>query len=231
MPLPKIALVALSSVLCLAGATACGGDVGSLATADAGGSDSGGGSDGGGGTDSSPPLSAGCPTAVPSTGSSCTNEGLQCEYGDSWWSVSCDPVVQCNGGQWSTYKPSFEPCSPQPGPNAASCPSDYASVPQGSACTTTGLSCVYAQGECSCQVPLEGPVLIDGGSGYWGCVPEQGCPFPRPPLGSACTNPSGTESDCTYEACAYAQTCQNGAWVALEEACAGTGGGGGLGGP
>jgi hypothetical protein len=226
MPVPRIALVALSSVLCVASAAACGGSVGSLATGDAGRSDSGGGSDGGNEIDSSPPLTAGCPTSLPADGSSCTSEGLQCEYGDSWWSVSCDSVVQCAGGQWSKFMPTFGPCTPQPGPNAASCPADYAAVPQGSACSANGLSCIYGQGECSCQVPLGGPIFVDGGSGYWGCVPEQGCPFPRPPLGSACTSGPSGNSDCTYEACAYAQTCQNGAWTAIEEACAGTGGGG-----
>jgi hypothetical protein len=102
-------------------------------------------------------------------------------------------------------------------PNTAACPTDYASVPQGSACSTDGLSCIYEQGECSCQVPLGGPVQIDGGTGYWGCVPEQGCPFPRARLGSACSG----DAMCTYEACSYAQNCQGGVWQAQQEACAG----------
>jgi hypothetical protein len=155
-------------------------------------------------------------------GATCAHENVQCEYGDAWWSVACDSVVQCQNGQWATYQPSFEPCSAKPGPNSASCPADYAAVPQGSMCATTGVSCVYDQGECACQVPLEGPIEIDGGTGYWGCVPEQGCPFPRPPLGSACSS-EGT--NCTYEACSYAQTCQGGLWEAQEEACAQAGGG------
>ena len=118
--------------------------------------------------------------------------------------------------------PSFEPCQPQPGPNGAACPSDYAAVPQGSPCATDGLSCIYTEGECGCQVPLGGPVEIDGGTGYWSCVPEQGCPFPRARLGTACTS---TQSDCTYEQCSYAQACQDGVWQAEEEACAGAAGG------
>jgi hypothetical protein len=67
-------------------------------------------------------------------------------------------------------------------------------------------------------VPIGGPVQIDGGTPDWGCVPEQGCPFPRPLLGVACNSPGQT---CTYEACSYGETCQNGAWQADEEGCAG----------
>ena len=160
--------------------------------------------------------------AAPATGSSCSDEDVQCEYGNAWWSVSCDTVTQCQGGLWTTFQPSFDPCSAMPGPNEPSCPTDYAAVPQGSACSTNGLSCVYPLGECQCQVPLEGPVEIDGGTGYWGCVPEQGCPFPRPRLGSPCHG----NTMCTYETCSYAQTCQDGVWQAQQEACAGTAGGG-----
>jgi hypothetical protein len=174
------------------------------------------------GGDSSAPWSPVCPDTQPATGSSCSTENVQCEYGDSWWSVSCDPVVQCQSGHWGTFQPSFEPCSAKPGPNSAQCPSTYAAVSQGSSCTDTSLSCVYEQGECSCQMPLGGPVQIDGGSAYWGCEPGQGCPFPRPRIGAACSD-EGTS--CTYEACSYAQTCQGGAWQGQEEACATPGGG------
>ena len=123
------------------------------------------------------------------------------------------------------YQPSFEACTPKPGPNSASCPATYASVPLGASCAATGLSCTYGQGLCSCQEPLGGPIQIDSGTGphgYWGCVPEQGCPFPRPRLGSACAS---VGLYCTYEACSYAQTCQGGVWQGQSEACAVPGGG------
>jgi hypothetical protein len=231
MRVPSIAVLAAAAAL--AGITpGCGGSVftgasgggdsgtpeGGAGDAGPGPSDGGGGPDGGG-VDGSPPWSPVCPASLPASGSSCAGQDVQCEYGDAWWSVSCDSVAQCQGGQWTTFQPSFEPCSAKPGPNAASCPADFASVPQGAACATNGLSCIYDQGECSCEVPLEGPVEIDGGTGYWGCVPEQGCPFPRPRLGSPCHG----NMSCTYEECSYAQTCQGGVWQAEEEACAGTG--------
>jgi hypothetical protein len=173
--------------------------------------------------DSAAPWSPVCPATLPAAGTPCSKDDLQCEYGDAWWSVGCDTVMQCQSGVWSTFMPSFEPCQAQPGPNSAACPPDYAAVPQGSACSTDGLSCIYDQGECACQVPLEGPVEIDGGTGYWGCVPEQGCPFPRARLGTACTS---SQADCTYEECSYAQSCQDGVWQAQPEACAGAAGGG-----
>jgi hypothetical protein len=188
---------------------------------DAGGDDAS--SNDGGGHDASPPLSPDCPAALPTAGSACTHENVQCEYGDAWWSVSCDSVVQCQSGVWTPFKPSYEPCSAEPGPNSASCPADFAAVPQGE-CSMNGLTCVYPQGECSCAVLLGGPVQIDGGVADWGCVPEQGCPFPRPLLGTPC---SGEGIDCTYEACSYGETCTNGLWEALEEGCAGAGQGSG----
>lgn len=182
----------------------------------------GGGPDGFG-DDSSAPWSPVCPATAPTAGTACSMENLQCEYGSAWWSVACDQVMQCESGRWTTFQPSFEPCSAEPGPNATDCPPTFADVPQGSVCATTGLSCVYAQGQCACQVPLEGPVEIDGGTGYWGCVPEPGCPYPRARLGTACTS---AQSNCTYEECSYAQACDNGVWQAEEEACAGAVGGG-----
>jgi hypothetical protein len=240
MRVPSLALLAAATAL--AGLTVgCGGSVftGAQGGADSGAGDGavhdsgpgpsdGGGPDGSGGPDgfgddSSTSWSPVCPETLPGSGTACSHENVQCEYGSAWWSVACDEVVQCQSGRWAVYQPSFDPCSPEPGPNAASCPADYASVPQGTACTSNGLSCIYAEGQCACQVPFEG-IPIEAGAGYWGCVPEQGCPFPRARLGAACT--ASSQLDCTYEQCSYAQTCQDGVWQAQEEACAGTAGGG-----
>ncbi|HEY1696620.1 MAG TPA: hypothetical protein VGG39_30875 [Polyangiaceae bacterium] len=236
-------LVLASSTLVASGLLGCGGafaprDANGDAGDDAGGHDAGPTGDaspdpdGGGGdasNDASPaPWSSVCPASLPAIGSACSLENVECEYGSAWWSISCDAVVQCSAGAWTKEQPSYTPCSAQPGPNAPSCPATYASVPTGTSCDATGLRCVYGQGLCTCDVPLGGPILIDGGTGSWGCVPENGCPFPRPRLGSPCDGSSAT-STCTYEECSYGQSCQDGAWVAEEEGCAGAGASAGAG--
>jgi hypothetical protein len=172
----------------------------------------------GGASDSSPPLVHGCPTAAPTAGAACTDESLECEYGNAWWSVACDVVMQCTNGQWQSAHPSYEPCSPEPGPNPSGCPSTSGSIAQGSVCAPNDESCYYPDAFCQCIVPLGGPAQIDGGTAFWSCLPGMGCPYPRPPLGSACTQPSS--DDCTYEACSYGQSCVNGAWQGSAEACA-----------
>jgi hypothetical protein len=162
-----------------------------------------------------------CPATIPSLGSACSVEGVTCEYGGAWWSVACDSFVSCQGGAWTKYAVTtfVPPCSPEPGPNPSSCPATEADVPQGT-CMDTSLSCFYGAGFCTCQEPLGGPVLlVDGGQpAYWGCLPENGCPWPRPRVGAACSFPSST--GCTYAACAYGQDCVNGVWQPMEEGCA-----------
>ncbi len=173
------------------------------------------------GLDSSPPLIPGCPTSAPAEGTSCATESLECEYGDAWWNVACDVVMQCDSGQWQTAHLSYEPCTPEPGPNPASCPATSMSVAQGSVCEANDSSCYYPDAFCQCIVPLGGPVQIDGGTAYWSCLPGNGCPYPRPVLGSACT---AVGTYCTYEECSYGQSCTDGAWQGSEEACASAGG-------
>lgn len=206
------------------GSSSGGGDGGGSHDAGPGPSDGGGGGhDAPSGNDSGPGWSPVCPATIPTIGSTCTQETVQCEYGKAWWNVSCDQVVQCDNGRWAGYQATFEPCTPEPGPNSSACPADFAAVQQGSACTDTSLSCQYSQGTCACQVPLGGPILLDGGGGSWGCTPEPGCPVPRPRLGSACSLEGTT---CTYEECAYGQTCINGTWQSQPEGCAEAAGGG-----
>lgn len=184
--------------------------------------DGGGGPDSGGG-DTGVPWSPTCPASLPAIGSACDVENVECEYGDAWWNVACDPVVQCQNGQWTTYQATFEPCSPQPGPNPAACPPSYAAVDQGASCSDTTLSCVYAQAVCSCEQSLGGPVQFEDGGvdAYWGCDPQPGCPMPRPRVGSACPTEGAS---CEYEECAYVQVCQGGVWQGEAEGCAVAGG-------
>jgi hypothetical protein len=171
--------------------------------------------------DASPPWSPVCPASKPAVGSACSDENLQCEYGDAWWNVACDAVLQCQQGKWQIDHVSYVPCTPAPGPNPAACPPSYADVPQGTSCNDNGESCVYSQAMCSCRTPL-GPVFEDGGAS-WYCLPEVGCPMPRPRIGTGCT---GAATYCTYAECEYSQECTNGVWQGQEEACAGAASGG-----
>ena len=180
----------------------------------------------GGRSDASPvdggmPWSPECPNAVPAIGAPCNNEGLECEYGDAWWNVACDVVVQCTSGAWASYQASFEPCSPKPGTNPAACPATYQDVPTGTECSATGTDCYYDQGMCACEVPLGGPILLDAGmQGSWSCNPGLGCPFPRARIGAACGQEGQT---CIYADCDYGQMCMGGVWQAAEIGCAGAG--------
>lgn len=169
-------------------------------------------------SDALPPLSPACPTSVPSPGAACTDEGVQCEYGDAWWSVGCDTVTQCTSGEWQLTQLSYDVCTPEPGPNSGACPATLSAVTQGATCSPNGTTCSYPDGLCQCTEPLGGPVQIDGGSTpYWSCIPEPGCPYPRPLLGTTCVASSQT---CTYEDCSFAEFCRNGTWQGEEEGCA-----------
>ena len=152
------------------GALGCGGATFSAGSGDAGGGDSSPAPpdaepyDSGG--DDSAPSNPLCPLAAPTTGTACDADMLECEYGDAFWNVSCDVVMQCAGGRWSVESfPALGGCTPKPGPNPSSCPPDYASVPSGSTCSKTDLLCTYLQGVCTCEAFLGGPVQVDGGGG------------------------------------------------------------------
>jgi len=106
----------------------------------------------------------------------------------------------------------------------------FASVPQGYHCVDNGLVCDYPQGRCACNASRGGPVLIDASaSATWACqVPTtQGCPTPRPPLGSPCTQ---TGLFCDYGGCnipgGTAEQCTGGRWQQAFAACPATASGG-----
>jgi hypothetical protein len=169
--------------------------------------------------DAAPPWSPLCPAAPPPPGAPCADENLQCEYGNAWWNVACDVVLECQSGQWASDSLGEGICTPGPGSNPSTCPPNFASVPQGGTCTDTSLTCVYSEGTCNCQVPFFGPPIEDAGeAATWQCLPEPGCPSPRPRIGTSC---AGTEAqDCTYESCSFAESCANGVWQGEQEACA-----------
>jgi hypothetical protein len=190
----------------------CGGRTGGAPAGDGGGgTDDDGGADAGSQADAGP-WSSVCPASQPAVESACSSEGLECEYGDSWWNVSCDQVVKCTKGLWVTFRPSSSTCLPQPGPNPADCPADPGVIATGSTCPSASLQCFYGQGvDCQCVASD-----VDGGAPTWDCKPEPGCPSSRPRLGASC---SGIEL-CTYEICVFAEHCDNGVWQGATIGCA-----------
>jgi hypothetical protein len=158
-----------------------------------------------------------CPRELPSLGSACSDENVECEYGELQYDIGCDTVVECNCGTWvmADYGPTG--CQPD-GPNPSGCPSTYAGLEADldDECSM-GLQCEYTQAVCQClSVSSGGPVFDDAGA--WQCEPGAGCPLPRPRLGSTCSTPG---ESCTYTPCAFGEECKDGYWQANVLACAG----------
>ncbi len=171
-----------------------------------------------------PPYDGGpgpaCPATQPADGTPCTRESLECEYGQSQY-PGCDVIVQCSAGFWGT---AFGPAGYCPtGPNPDGCPASMSDVSGGGAtCTSQGLSCHYALGQCYCGDIFGPPQQQDGGTYTWSCDdPGPGCPQPRPRVGSSCTQEG---QSCNYFICAWSQQCTGGVWQAQPEGCAQAGG-------
>ncbi len=188
-------LAILLGSLGLVSTTACGGSVqGSPGdggqNSDDGAIDGASNSDGSAGDGGTPwgvppdggPWSPICPEMPPTLGTACSlaAESAWCEYGDAWWDLSCDTLVQCVAGQWTVVQ-TLSPCFPQPGPNSSECPATPGAV-QGP-CADAGLTCYYGMGlfegcRATCHA---GPMWTEG--------PQGGCPDARPRFGSACEAP------------------------------------------
>jgi hypothetical protein len=183
-----------------------GGSGSSGASSSGSGSSSGssGGSDGGSGSP--------CPVSEPMSKASCSPQGLECEYGSNPVQ-GCDAVSTCEG-TWQTTAPGDSNCSTTLG---GGCPLTFDGVSQGSTCADRGLICNYPRGRCACTESLGGPVMLVDAStpGHWYCQDPgtTGCPMPRPPLGSACTDDGVS---CDYGTCnvpgGSAEQCEDGIW-------------------
>jgi len=193
-------------------ALGCGGKAGGEQQSDSGGSSSGssssggsssGGSSSGGGSDAAPesavddaamdgPWSTVCPQTEPELGANCNEFNIQCEY-------ACGSVsLVCTNGAWSTSV--TLPCSPSQASNPVSCPS--VAVVSGSPCGPQGVQCAYDGAEaCTCSQNLT-----------WYCLPQAGCPYPRPRQGATCSNPA---LDCVYDGLT-SEACVNGIWQAAQ---------------
>jgi hypothetical protein len=161
------------------------------------GSSSGGTSSSGSGDGSVPPA---CPTSQPDTGSSCSPQGLQCEYGTAPFSAGCDAVLVCQG-MWTASQGN---CPTVPFPNPA-CPTTTPGAADSQPCSDPGLECLFAQS------PI---CLCDGNAtkALWVCYPtDPSCPVPRPSLGTPCEAPPNVQ--CQYDPNGVIQSCNvNGLW-------------------
>lgn len=192
-----------SNKLVLAGAffgfviAACGGTTDSP-SGDGGTNDAAG--DGGGGA---------CPSNPPTQGAACATDQLACEYGSNP-DPSCNQLYRCNAGAWQEQS-SATICLSQ-----TACPTSYASVPLGQDCTSNGLACGYPQGECICTTSSGG---LQKPTPSWECfTPPEGCPNPRPDLGTSCASP---DLQCDYGACSggIAVQCKSGVWTEVFTPC------------
>ncbi len=210
------------SIVCVAlMAAACGG------ISDHPGDDAGGGDSAK--TDAGPGPGPDCPTTAPDINSTCTKNGIQCEYGnDPRW--ICNNVAVCSGGHWDYADTGDQNCpTPTPSTNSAACPATFG---QGqTSCTATGTVCNYSTSSatqfCVCDY-LGGPIQEDGGmTAYWYCGSGEatGCPASRPHIGAACSQP---HLDCNYDVCgspmglSFQCSSQTGTWVeGIGDVCAG----------
>ncbi len=149
--------------------------------------------------DTTPPKGP-CPATAPVVDASCTSVGLECEYGSSWY-VGCDPVYLCgDGGTWSGGATGT--CA-----DAGACPADSDAAP--SSCSSF-FGCDYTDRHCECAMQCGGPCC---GGWSWQCyVPaKQGCPYPRPDIGTACSTEGKT---CAYGDCCDGAllVCDGGLW-------------------
>jgi len=167
------------------------------------------------GHETSSPLPP-CPSAPPTVGEGCPDEGEQCEYGPHWWLV-CNDVYRCSMGSWQKVTLGYPgPCTELTGDTGA-CPATWAeahAIDAGLICPAG--ECQYPEGNCAC---LDG---CGGGGrgrppgimGRWYCTPATAqCPSPRPLLGTTCDESDA--SFCTYGGycgCGQQLECKGGVW-------------------
>jgi hypothetical protein len=163
-----------------------------------------------------------CPATKPQPGGTCVGKQT-CEYGDDP-SAACDALMACVSGAWTTtQEPATTGCSTT---NPSTCPTTFGDVTQGDACGAQPFDCYYAEARCSCAVVvLQGACIkSDCPAPTWDCdtpatdsanmlTPEDGCPVPRPRIGSSCSN-ADFEKSCNYGYCqgGVAILCTSNVW-------------------
>jgi hypothetical protein len=220
--LGAVALAACSGQTATIGGDGGGGGGGGGAGGGGGGAGGGGGGGGGaGGGGGGGGSVSECPAQPPSAGESCTTTGLVCEYGGDP-QAACDQFFKCEG-TWSQVRVGGL-CERLDGGSSPDCPASYSGVPQGQLCSVGGAQCDYPEAYCKCDVRCFDicPAPDSGAPTYWQCdvpYPPNGCPVPRPALGSSCSQPNQT---CDYGACNgnIAEICTaGGTWQQTQVAC------------
>jgi len=162
--------------------------------------------------DSSSPLP--CPASLPAGGSACSVDALECEYGPDP-RVFCNDVATCTNGAWS-IRPAAD-CGPVQIGGGGGCPATEKDVLVGQGCNTPNLFCEYASGICACGLSGHPPSQV------WVCdePSNPSCPFPRPKLGTVCSN--DPQLVCDYGSCTGLggdeQVCSSGTWHQQMVAC------------
>ena len=148
------------------------------------------------------PPSGTCPPSAPTPGSSCGGgDGLYCEYGSSW-ALDCNAGFVCEGDHtWHATQQT--PCG-----DASACPPSY---PFDAGCSSYA-SCDYPEAHCVCVVSCGGPPPPDNTYGWVCKAAPANCPWPRPDLGTPCSNEGQL---CSYDVgCCGGEelTCAGGLW-------------------
>ncbi len=140
-----------------------------------------------------------CPSSPPSDGTACSQTGATrpgvntiCEYGPSA-DPNCNEVFECAPATPTASVETWVDISTGACAPRTACPTSFASVPVNGPCPAPVL-CAYSEGACGC---------VSGGSGLWSCAPlGDGCPNPRPDIGTPCSIPQQT--------CNYGDACNGG---------------------
>jgi hypothetical protein len=191
-----------------AGAVPDGG--GNAGTGGAGARAGGGGGNAGasvdGGLEARPPLA--CPAQAPADGTSCAQEGLNCEWGDDVRGDKCRSLGSCASHHWSVTTPDSSSCAPLQA--IGMCPANtFSACTNNTTCTKEdGTSC-----RCTNSPPLSGATLDPP---EWYCPPRQDpgtCPASQPNLGTAC-QPDGAQCPYIWVDCRDpVRICAGGAWL------------------
>lgn len=155
-----------------------------------------------------------CPETLPTTGASCSQEGLVCEYGDDP-NPRCRVHPRCEQGAWVSFDGALPGC---PSTRASSCPVTVDAA-RDQACTEDQAWCSWASGAvCRCTPCRQGPISdLCATEATWHCsASPPACPAGIPRSGTACSGVSYCDYGCEYGG---VYRCGEGLWKSDGENC------------